>query len=128
MTPCILVTTDPIMVQLLLKGAILLLTHSVKRSLANPNQYLKPKYTEEGKFILEHLRYNDVLEVEQKDLPRSLHTVFKLFVDEVQSCNKFLLYKSLIFWLMPLSIHCRVSYLKLTCRTILRIRWRKRLV
>lgn len=119
MTPCILVTTDPIMVQLLLKGAILLLTHSVKRCLANPNQYLKPKYTEEGKFILEHLRYNDVLEVEQKDLPRSLHTVFKLFVDEVQSCRGLGPYESVIFWLMPLNIHCRVSYLKMTCQTIL---------
>ena len=64
--------------RLFLKGAILLLTHSVKRTLANPNQYLKPKYTEEGKFILDHLRENDVLEAEQKDLPNSLHTVFKL--------------------------------------------------
>ena len=89
MTPCILVTTDPIMVQLLLKGAILLLAHSVKRCLANPNQYLKPKYTEEGKFILEHLRYNDVLEVEQKDLPNSLHTVFKLVINETSPGDNF---------------------------------------
>ena len=72
--------------KLFLKGAIILLTHSVKKSLANPNQYLKPKYTEEGKFILDHLSKNDVLEAEQKDLPNSLHTVFKLEgVDTMQS-------------------------------------------
>ena len=30
---------------------------------------------------MDHLRYNDVLEVEQKNLPNSLHTVFKLVIN-----------------------------------------------
>ena len=66
--------------QLFLKGVIL--TLFIKRGLANANLYLKPKYTEEGEFILDHLRYNDVLEVEQKNLPKSLHTVFKLVINK----------------------------------------------
>ena len=65
--------------QLFLKGVIL--TLFIKRGLANENLYLKPKYTEEGEFIMDHLRYNDVLEVEQKNLPNSLHTVFKLVIN-----------------------------------------------
>ena len=66
--------------QLFLKGVIL--TLFIKRGLANANLYLKPKYTEEGEFILDHLRYNDVLEAEQKNLPNSLHTVFKLVINK----------------------------------------------
>ena len=65
--------------QLFLKGVIL--TLFIMRGLANENLYLKPKYTEEGEFIMDHLRYNDVLEVEQKNLPNSLHTVFKLVIN-----------------------------------------------
>ena len=70
--------------QLFLKVAtILCLTLFFRISLANPNHYLKPKYTEEGGFLLDHLKYRDVLEVEQKNLPTSLHTVFKLVMENV---------------------------------------------
>ena len=48
----------------------------------NTNLYLKPKYTEEGEFLLDHLRYNDVLEAEQTLLPSALHTVFKLVLKD----------------------------------------------
>ena len=73
--------------QLFLKGVIL--TLFIKRGLANANLYLKPKYTEEGEFILDHLRHNDVLEAEQKNLPNSLHTVFKLVIKETSPGDNF---------------------------------------
>ena len=56
---------------------------SLKTSrMENTNLYLKPKYTEEGEFLLDHLRYNDVLKAEQALLPSSLHTVFKLVLKD----------------------------------------------
>ena len=47
-------------------------------ALGDTNFYLKPKYTAEGEFLLDYLKYNDVLEEEQELLPRKLHTAFKI--------------------------------------------------
>ena len=45
------------------------------------NIYLKPKYTEEGEFLLDYLKYKDVLEEEQELLPRKQQTVYKIITD-----------------------------------------------
>ena len=42
------------------------------------NDYIKPKYDEEGEFLMDYLRHNDFLEEEQEKLPlHSIHTAFK---------------------------------------------------
>ena len=56
----------------------LLLHLSVPNVRADPNAYLKPLYTEEGGYLMDHLRYSDILEQEQSRLPRYPVTVFKI--------------------------------------------------
>ena len=59
--------------------AVSLLVHlSVSNVRADPNAYLKPLYTEEGGYLMDHLRYSDILEEEQSRLPRYPVTVFKI--------------------------------------------------
>ena len=49
--------------------------------------YLKPKYTEEGEYLKEYLRYNDVGEEDQKMLPRSLQIAFKIITTDYNVTN-----------------------------------------
>ena len=49
--------------------------------------YLKPKYTEEGEYLKEYLRYNDVGEEDQKLLPRSLQIAFKIITTDYNLTN-----------------------------------------
>ena len=58
---------------------------------ADDDFYLKPQYTAEGEHLLEHLKYHDVLEEEQVNLPPTkTHTVFKIITEDFNEVHRHL--------------------------------------